>query len=93
MNVSVGEVRTRTGDVQLRAQNLADNQTDFEQIVIRQTADGGTVRVGDVATVIDGFEQNEILATLNGKPAVLLQAKSTDDMQVVKASQTVTQWI
>ena len=79
--------------MQLRAQNLADNQTDFEEIVIRQTADGGTVRVADVATVIDGFEQNEILATLNGKPAVLLQAKSTDDMQVVKASEAVSQWI
>jgi multidrug efflux pump subunit AcrB len=73
MNVSVGEVRTRTGDVQLRAQNLADTQTDFEQIVIRQTPGGGQVRVMDVATVIDGFEQNEILATLNGQPAVLLQ--------------------
>ena len=47
----------------------------------------------DVATVIDGFEQNEILATLNGKPAVLLQVKSTDDMQVVKASQAVKKWI
>ena len=93
MNVSVGEVRTQTGDVQLRAQNLADNQTDFEQIVIRQTADGGRVRVADVAKVDDGFEQNEILATLNGQPAVLLQVKSTDDMQIVKASQAVKKWI
>ena len=93
MNVSVGEVRTQTGDVQLRAENLADTQTDFEQIVIRQTAAGGQVRVMDVATVIDGFEQNEILATANGKPAVLLQVKTTDDMQVVKASDAVTGWI
>ena len=79
--------------VQLRAENLADTQTDFEQIVIRQTAAGGQVRVMDVATVIDGFEQNEILATANGKPAVLLQVKTTDDMQVVKASDAVTGWI
>ncbi len=93
MNVSVGEVRTRTGDVQLRAQNLADTQTDFEQIVIRQTLDGGQVRVMDVATVIDGFEQNEILATLNGQPAVLLQSKASDNMQVVRASQAVQRWI
>jgi len=93
MNVSVGEVRTRTGDIQLRAENLADTQTDFEQIVIRQTADGGKIRVADVATVIDGFEQNQILATLNGKPAVLLQVQSTDNMQVVKASETVKKWI
>ena len=93
MNVSVGEVRTETGDVQLRAENLADDQDDFEQIVIRQTPDGGKVRVSDVATVIDGFEQNEILATLNGKPAVLLQMKSGDNMQVVKASDEVKAWI
>ena len=93
LNVSVGEVRTQTGDVQLRAQNLANTQADFEEIVIRQTPSGGRVRVADVATVIDGFEQNEILATLNGQPAVLLQVKSTDDMQVVKASQAVKQWI
>ena len=93
MNVSVGEVRTRTGDVQLRAQNLADTQTDFEQIVIRQTPDGGQVRVMDVATVIDGFEQNEILATLNGQPAVLLVSRGSDNMQVVRASQAVQRWI
>jgi len=93
MNVSVGEVRTRTGDIQLRAENLADTQTDFEQIVIRQTADGGQIRVVDVATVVDGFEQNEILATLNGQAAVLLQVQSTDNMQVVKASETVKKWI
>jgi multidrug efflux pump subunit AcrB len=93
MNVSVGEVRTRTGDIQLRAENLADTQTDFEQIIIRQTAEGGKIRVTDVATVIDGFEQNKILATLNGKPAVLLSVKSTDNMQVVKASETVKKWI
>ena len=93
MNVSVGEVRTQTGDVQLRAENLADSQTDFEQIVVRQTANGGQVRIIDVATVIDGFEQNQILATANGKPALLLQVMSTDDMQVVKASQAVQEWI
>ena len=93
MNVSVGEVRTPTGDVQLRAQNLADTQTDFEQIVIRQSPDGGQVRVVDVATVIDGFEQNEILATLNGQPAVLLQSQASDNTQVVRASQAVKRWI
>jgi len=93
MNISVGEIRTQTGDVQLRAENLADTQDDFENIVIRQTADGGKILLKDVATVIDGFEQNDILATLDGKPAILLLAKSTDDMQVVKASAAVKQWI
>ena len=93
INLSSGQVRTATGDVQLRARNMADNQVDFERIVVRQTPEGGTVRVGDVARVIDGFEDNEILATMNGQPAVLLMLQSTDNMQVVKASEAVKAWI
>ena len=45
------------------------------------------IRVGDVATVIDGFEDNPILATLNGEPAVLLQVMTTETMDIVKASE------
>ncbi|TDG14745.1 efflux RND transporter permease subunit [Seongchinamella unica] len=93
INLSSGRVRTETGDVQLRARNLADTQADFERIVIRQTPQGAVVRVGDVATVIDGFEEQEILATMNGQPAVLLQALTTENMQVVKTSESVHQWM
>ena len=93
MNVSVGAVQTETGDVQLRAQNLADTQSDFERIVIRQTPNGGQVRVMDVATVIDGFEQDQILAALDGRSAIVLEVDSTEDTQEVKASQAVKSWI
>ena len=93
LNLSSGQVKTPTGDVQLRVLNMADNEREFEQIIVRQTAQGGTIRVGDVARVIDGFEENEILATLNGKPAVLLQVQSTDDMQVVKSSESTKKWV
>ncbi len=51
------------------------------------------MRVGDVATVLDGFEDNPILATLNGEPAVLLQIMSTEVMDIVTASQSVRDWI
>ena len=51
------------------------------------------MRVGDVATVTDGFEENEILATMNGQPAVLLQFQNSDNMQVVKTSDAVKAWM
>ncbi len=93
INLSSGQIRTATGDVQLRARNLADNQADFERIVVRQADEGGVVRIGDVARVTDGYEDNEILTTLNGKPAVLIQILSTENMQVVKASEAVKAWM
>ena len=68
---------------------MADTEEDFGDIVVRQSADGGIVRVRDVARVVDGFEDEEILATLNGEPAVLLQAMTTDNMQVTRSSDAV----
>lgn len=93
INLSSGQVRTATGDVRLRARNMADTKEDFEKIIVRQTSSGAAIRVGDVAHVIDGYEENEILATMDGEPAVLIQMLSTDNMQVVKASDAVKAWM
>ena len=93
LNLSSGRVRTSTGDVQLRARNLADSQQDFEKIIIRQSVDGGVVRLSDVAKVIDGYEDEEILATLNGDPAVLVQVMTTDTMDIVAASKSMNEWL
>ena len=93
VNLSSGRIRTETGDVLLRARNMADTEEDFGNIIVRQTEGGGIVRVRDVARVIDGFEDEEILATLNGESAVLLQAMTTDNMQVTRSSDAVRGWI
>ncbi len=93
LNLSSGRIRTETGDVLLRARNLANSEREFKEIIVHQTDDGAIVHVGDIATVVDGFEDEEILATLNGQPAVLVQIMSTDKMQIVKMSDSVRAWM
>ncbi|SDZ76040.1 efflux RND transporter permease subunit [Microbulbifer marinus] len=93
LNQSAGTVRTEVGTYQLKVRNQADTEQEFANIIVRQTADGGTIRVGDVATVVDGFEDNEILATLNGEPAVLIQVMTTETMDIVTASDSIRKWI
>ena len=93
INQSAGQVRTEVGTYQLKVRSQADTETEFNKIIIRETADGGIIRVGDVATVLDGFEDNPILATLNGEPAVLLQVMSTEVMDIVTASESANEWI
>ncbi len=93
INQSAGQVRTEVGTYQLKVRSQADTETEFSNIIIRESADGGMIRVGDVAAVIDGFEDNPILATLNGEPAVLIQVMSTEIMDIVTASQSVRDWI
>jgi multidrug efflux pump subunit AcrB len=93
INQSSGSVRTEVGTYQLKVRSQADTEAEFANIVIRQTEDGGILRVGDVATVVDGFEDEPILATLNGEPAVLLQVMTTETMDIVRASDSIREWI
>lgn len=92
-NSSGGSVRTEAGKIDIATRAMADTEKEFGDIIVRQTNDGATIRVRDVAKVVDGFEDNEILATLNGEPAVLLQVMTTDIMDIVTASESVTEWI
>ena len=93
INLSSGTLKTNTGDIMLRARNMADNAQDFETIIVRQTPGGGSIRVGDVARVIDGFEDVEINATLNGEDAILVQVMTTERMNVVETSESIKKWM
>ncbi|WP_427454692.1 efflux RND transporter permease subunit [Litorimonas sp. WD9-15] len=89
VNLSAGTVETTGGNLQLRARNLADTKAEFEDIIIRQTADGGTVRVGDISNVIDGFDDNKFAASFRGQPAAIFRVLATDTMDITSAGEAI----
>lgn len=93
VNIAGGQVRTETGNVQLAARALADTRDEFERIIVRQNADGGVIRVGDVATVIDGFEETKQIRTTNGKPSITLAVRSPETSNITELSRVVNNWI
>jgi multidrug efflux pump subunit AcrB len=82
LNVGAGSVRTADGNFQLQARNLADTQIDFENIIIRQTVDGGTVRISDVASVNDGFQDTNLYSRMNGEPSALIALQTADQFNI-----------
>ncbi|PCI59105.1 MAG: RND transporter [Kordiimonadales bacterium] len=93
INRSAGSIQTSAGNLKLTARNIANTKAEFSDIIVRQTPDGATIRIGDIADVIDGFEDGRILATLNGEPAVLIQVLTTETMNITLASESVKKWI
>lgn len=93
VNSSSGNVRTDVGNMQLRTRNQADTQEEFENIIVSQDEGGAIIRVKDIATVIDGFEQVNLLATVNGKRTILVQIMSGTSMDVVKMSRNVNEYL
>jgi len=54
------------------AQGRLTSPEQFENVIVREAADGGTVRVKDVARVELGAQDYSIVSRLNGKPAIVI---------------------
>jgi len=74
-----GGVKTPGGEVLLRTTERRDRGDEFENIVLLSPPDGSQVRVRDIATVKDGFQQNDRKATFNGKRAAMINVFRVGD--------------
>ena len=74
-----GGVKTAGGEVLLRTTERRDRGTEFENIVLLSPPDGSQVRVRDIATVRDGFQENDRATTFNGKRAAMINVFRVGD--------------
>ena len=88
-----GKIKTKGGEFIVRAKGKLYTGEEFERIPVVTRADGTIIRLEDVATVIDGFEDMDIKARFNGKPAVLVVVRRTDSQDTIAISKTVKAYI
>jgi HAE1 family hydrophobic/amphiphilic exporter-1 len=73
----------------MRAQARLRTPEEFGDIVVRESADGGVVRVRDVASVELGSQDYNIATRLNGKPAAVLGIYQLPGSNAVEAAKGV----
>jgi HAE1 family hydrophobic/amphiphilic exporter-1 len=73
----------------VRAQGRLLSHEDFEQVVLRETPDGGIVRVRDVARVELGTQDYTTLSRLNGKPSAIVAVYQLPGSNAVNAAAEV----
>ncbi|HHL42796.1 MAG TPA: efflux RND transporter permease subunit, partial [Hellea balneolensis] len=93
VNLSAGRVKTSVGDLQMKARNLANSAEDFNNIIIRQSADGGKVYLRDIAHIIDGFEDLDFVATYEGEEAIFFRALTPEVSNVSVAGKAFRDYI
>ncbi|TNF34261.1 MAG: efflux RND transporter permease subunit [Gammaproteobacteria bacterium] len=84
-----GKLRTDDRTISLRSSSQARSADDFRDLVLLSRADGQRVRLGDVATVRDGFRDQPLLSTFNGLPAITLQVDRVGDQNALAISDAV----
>ncbi len=93
LNGSGGQVRTDTGSVSIQTRNLADTAEQFNDLVVRQMPNGGVIRIGDVARVIDGFIDEDLETSFEGRKAAFVMMRQTDKMDLPAFSENIKNYM
>ena len=88
-----GSVETEQEQVRVRTVGQNYDQQDFENIVLRTRPDGTILRLGDVATITDGFEDNDLITRFNGQPAAFVDVYRTSDERVLDVAEAATTYL
>ena len=89
LDLSAGRIRTADAQVRVRTRGQSYDQQDFEQIIVRSGADGTVLRLGDIATVRDGFRDVDLIARYDGKPAAFVEVYRSGGEQVLDVARAV----
>ena len=88
-----GTIRTDSGEILLRTKGQVYRGEEYENIVVKSYPDGTQLRLGDIATVIDGFAEGYLDARLNGINAAIIDVLRIGDEDIVQSAQQVRAWM
>ncbi|MCK5830661.1 MAG: efflux RND transporter permease subunit [Methylococcales bacterium] len=93
LNLPAGVVKSSGGEILLRTKGQAYTKSDFEQLTILPREDGSHLRLGDIANIIDGFEEEPLTTSYNHKRCVKIEIFRTGDQSVINIAQRVKDYI
>lgn len=88
-----GVVKTSGGEILLRTAERRDSGEEFENIIIRSLPDGSSLRLGDIATIKDGFAETDQVATFMGQRAVMINVFRVGKQTPLSVSAAVHDYI
>ncbi len=93
VDLPAGSIKSDTGEILLRTKGQAYTKADFDHIVVRTGPNGTRLTLGEIAKVVDGFEENPLYSRFNGEPAVLMQIYRSGDQSAIEIGRAVRRYV
>ena len=93
LDLPAGAIKSKNGDILVRALGQADTKTDFENIVIRSYPNGSVLKLKDIATVTDGFAESSRFAKFDGKDAISIRINAIGDDDIIDVTDKVKKYV
>ena len=83
----------KTCDILLKTTERRFFGSEFEEIPIKSTNTGTEVKLGDIATIVDGFEDSNQESYFNGRPSVTLSVSASENQTPIDVAAAVKRYI
>jgi multidrug efflux pump subunit AcrB len=88
-----GTIRTDSGEILVRTKGQVYSGSEYEDIVVQSFPDGTQLRLGQIATVRDGFEEGYLDARINGVNAAIIDVLRVGKEDIVTAAEQVREFM
>jgi len=93
LDIPGGSVKTAGGEILVRTKGQKYRGSEFEDIIVLTRNDGTQVRLGDIATVQDAFEDVDLYAKFDGRRAAFIQVFRTGEQDAMDVADTVKRYV
>jgi multidrug efflux pump subunit AcrB len=92
-DLPAGTVKTRAAELTVRIVGELSTAEEYKTIPVLSRPDGTVVRLGEIATVREGFEDVDVGGQFNGDPAALVSVFKTPKEDTVRITGAVRRYV
>lgn len=93
VDIPGGSIKSVNGDILLRAKGQAYTAWDFAQIPLINRPDGTRLLVGDIASINDGFVEDNNFALFDTKTAMSIRVRAVGDQNALEISKNINAYL
>jgi multidrug efflux pump subunit AcrB len=84
-----GNIKTEGGEILLRTKGQAYRGEEYSGVVVLTRDDGTKVTLGEIATLIDGFEEGDLKARFDGESAAIVKVSRVGKEDIIGIAEKV----
>ena len=92
VDLPAGSIESQGGTYLIRTRGQAYSGNEFASIPI-PTDSGTEVKLGEVATIHDGFEEGQVQVEFNGQPSMMIEVLRTGNESAIDISNKVREYV
>jgi multidrug efflux pump subunit AcrB len=88
-----GTIRTTSGEILIRTKGQVYQGSEYAEVVVASYPDGTQLRLSDIATIKDGFEEGYLDARLDGVNSAIIDVMRIGDEDIVTSANQVKEFM